>query len=163
MGMEIERKFLVRNMDWRTLGVPIHYAQGYLVADGERTVRVRLAGTKGFLTIKGISEGFSRKEFEYQVPYDDALEILSMCAIPVIEKYRSRILHEGKIWEVDEFEGENKGLIIAEIELKSEDETFLVPSWIGEEVTGDLRYYNSWLARNPFKKWSGNENEGMKE
>lgn len=156
MGIEIERKFLVRNMDWRTLGVPVHYAQGYLVADGERTVRVRVAGNNGFLTIKGRSAGFSRLEFEYRIPYDEALEILKLCAIPVIEKYRSRILFAGKIWEVDEFEGENKGLIIAEIELKSEDEIFSVPGWIGEEVTGDPRFYNSLLAQNPFKNWSGN-------
>lgn len=155
MGIEIERKFLVRNMEWHALGVPIHYAQGYLVADIERTVRVRLAGAKGFLTIKGKSEGFSRKEFEYPIPFDDAIEMLKLCATPVIEKYRTRILHEGKIWEVDEFEGENKGLVIAEIELKSEDESFSTPAWIGQEVTGDSCYYNSSLARNPFKNWTG--------
>jgi len=153
MGVEIERKFLVKNDDWRDLGVPIHYAQGYLVADGEKTVRVRVAGEKGFLTIKGRSEGFSRKEFEYPVPVSEALEMLKLCSIPMIEKYRTRVLHEGKIWEVDEFEGENKGLIMAEIELKSEDETFLIPSWIGPEVTGDIRYFNSYLARNPYKNW----------
>jgi adenylate cyclase len=153
MGIEIERKFLVSNQDWRALGTPLHYAQGYLVADGERTVRVRVAGTNGFLTIKGRSEGFSRKEFEYQVPLDEALQMLRLCALPLIGKYRTRVLHEGKTWEIDEFEGENKGLIIAEIELKSEDETFSVPAWIGEEVTGDLRYFNSYLVRNPFKNW----------
>jgi CYTH domain-containing protein len=153
MGIEIERKFLVRSDDWRSLGCPIHYAQGYLVADGERTVRVRLAGENGFLTIKGGSHGFSRKEFEYQIPANEALEMLKMCTIPIIEKYRTKILFEGKIWEVDEFEGENKGLTMAEIELQSEDETFSVPSWIGEEVTGDLRYFNARLAIHPFKKW----------
>jgi adenylate cyclase len=153
MGIEIERKFLVSNQDWRALGTPLHYAQGYLVADDERTVRVRVAGTNGFLTIKGRSEGFSRKEFEYQVPLDEALQMLRLCALPLIGKYRTRVLHEGKTWEIDEFEGENKGLIIAEIELKSEDETFSVPAWIGEEVTGDLRYFNSYLVRNPFKNW----------
>ncbi len=153
MGMEIERKFLLGNDDWRPLGIPVHYAQGYLVADGERTVRVRVAGTKAFLTIKGKSQGFSRKEFEYEIPVDEALEMLRLCAIPVIEKYRTKVLFEGKIWEIDEFEGENKGLIMAEIELKSEDETFALPSWIGKEVTGDIRYFNSSLAQNPFKNW----------
>ena len=153
MGMEIERKFLLKNDDWRSLGVPVHYAQGYLVADGERTVRVRVAGTEGFLTIKGKSEGFSRKEFEYPVPVDEALEMLRLCALSTIEKYRTKILFEGKIWEVDEFKGQNEGLTIAEIELISEDESFDTPPWIGQEVTGDLRYFNSSLARNPFKNW----------
>ena len=153
MGMEIERKFLLSNDDWRTLGVPIHYAQGYLVADGERTVRVRIAGTEGFLTIKGKSKGFSRKEFEYKVPVDAALEMLGLCNFPTIEKYRTKIGYEGKIWEIDEFEGENKGLIVAEIELNSEDETFAVPPWIGQEVTGDGRYFNSCLVKYPFKNW----------
>lgn len=153
MGMEIERKFLLSNDDWRTLGVPIHYAQGYLVADGERTVRVRIAGTEGFLTIKGKSKGFSRKEFEYKVPVDEALEMLGLCISPTIEKYRTKIGYEGKVWEIDEFRGENKGLIVAEIELNSEDETFAVPPWIGQEVTGDIRYFNSSLVKNPFKNW----------
>jgi len=153
MGMEIERKFLLSNDDWRTLGVPIHYAQGYLVADGDRTVRVRIAGTEGFLTIKGKSEGFSRKEFEYKIPVDEALEMLRLCNFPTIEKYRTKIGYEGKTWEIDEFEGENKGLIVAEIELNSEDETFAVPPWIGQEVTGDIRYFNSSLVKNPFKNW----------
>jgi adenylate cyclase len=153
MGIEIERKFLVRNQEWRLLGTPVHYAQGYLVADGEKTVRIRIAGKVGFLTIKGRSQGLSRKEFEYSVPLDDALEMLKLCSIPIIEKYRTNVLYEGKIWEVDEFEGENKGLIFAEIELKSEDEIFSIPDWIGEEVTGDLRYFNSHLALHPFRNW----------
>jgi len=153
MGMEIERKFLLSNDDWRPLGIPVHYAQGYLVADGERTVRVRVAGTSAFLTIKGKSQGFSRSEFEYEIPVDEALDMLKLCTIPIIEKYRTKVLFEYKIWEIDEFEGENKGLIMAEIELKSEDETFVVPPWIGQEVTGDIRYFNSNLAKNPFKNW----------
>ncbi len=153
MGVEIERKFLVCNSDWRKLGVPVHYAQGYLVADGTRTVRVRIAGDGAFLTIKGASTGMSRLEFEYQVPVDDAIQLLRLSATPVIEKYRTKILFEGKIWEVDEFEGENKGLIMAEIELVSENEDFDIPTWIGEEVTYDLRYYNSRLAIHPFNSW----------
>ena len=151
--MEIERKFLLTNNDWRLLGSPVRYAQGYLVADGERTVRVRVAGTKGFLTIKGQSKGFSRKEFEYPVPVDEAVGMFQLCAMPVVEKYRTKILYSGKIWEIDEFEGQNKGLIMAEIELNSEDETFAIPPWIGQEVTGDIRYYNSYLAQNPYKNW----------
>jgi len=153
MGMEIERKFLVKNDDWRLLGVPVQYAQGYLVADGERTVRVRVAGANGLLTVKGSTQGFSRLEFEYVVPREDALGMLQLSITPMIEKYRTKVLYEGKIWEVDEFEGDNKGLIMAEIELKSEDESFLIPPWIGQEVTGDNRYFNSFLARNPFKNW----------
>lgn len=153
MAIEIERKFLVNNDDWRRLGTPVHYAQGYLVADGERTVRVRVAGANGFITIKGQSQGISRLEFEYLIPREEALEMLQLCVSPMIEKYRTKVRHEGKIWEIDEFEGDNKGLIMAEIELKSEDETFSIPPWIGEEVTGDVRYFNSQLAVYPFKNW----------
>lgn len=153
MGVEIERKFLVRNDDWRALGIPVRYAQGYLVADEYRTVRVRIVGQNGYLTIKGTTIGVSRPEFEYKVPLGEAIEMLKLCSIPVIEKYRTKVPHEGKTWEVDEFEGENKGLVIAEIELKSEDETFSVPPWIGKEVTSDIRYFNSRLAVDPFKNW----------
>ena len=153
MGVEIERKFLVCNEDWRSLGTPVQYAQGYLAADGVRTVRIRIAGDDGFLTIKGASTGISRLEFEYAIPASDALEMLRLCSIPVITKYRTKIAYEGKIWEVDEFEGENKGLIMAEIELTSEDESFGIPPWIGKEVTGDLRYFNSQLSINPFRNW----------
>ena len=153
MGVEIERKFLVRNDHWRGQGTPVHFAQGYLVAEGIRTVRVRIAGKEGYLTIKGESKGISRLEFEYPIPANDALELLQLCTIPLIEKYRTKVLFEGKTWEVDEFEGKNTGLVIAEIELKSEDEPFDIPSWIGEEVTGDLRYYNSRLAIHPFQNW----------
>ena len=153
MGIEIERKFLVRNDHWSGLGTPVHYAQGYLVADGLRTVRVRIAGEDGYLTIKGKTQGMSRLEFEYPIPVNEAFELLNLCPIPVIEKYRTKVLFGGKTWEIDEFEGENKGLVIAEIELKSEDEPFELPSWIGEEVTGDLKYYNSRLATHPFRTW----------
>ena len=153
MGIEIERKFLLLNDAWRSLGTPVHYAQGYLVADGERTVRVRVAGTVGFITIKGRSEGISRKEFEYQIPVNEAVELMDLCVASIVEKYRTKILFEGKLWEIDEFEGDNKGLIMAEIELNSEDEIFVVPPWISKEVTGDYHYYNSYLARIPFQNW----------
>ena len=153
MGVEIERKFLVLNNDWRTLGTPVNYAQGYLTADGIRTVRIRIAGEEGFITIKGGSNGISRLEFEYPIPVLDALEMLRLCAIPVIQKLRTKIHYKGKIWEIDEFEGDNKGLILAEIELTSEDESFDIPTWIGQEVTGDLRYFNSQLSVRPFRSW----------
>ena len=153
MGIEIERKFLVSSNEWRTLGVPVHYAQGYLVSDGYRTVRIRVAGESAFLTIKGTTKGYSRPEFEYGIPVEEAIEMFKLCSLPVIEKYRTKVLFQGKIWEVDEFQGENKGLIMAEIELKAETESFSIPTWIGKEVTGDYRYLNSRLAVNPFKNW----------
>jgi CYTH domain-containing protein len=153
MGVEIERKFLVSSNGWRTLGVPVHYAQGYLVSDGYRTVRIRVAGEKAFLTIKGTSKGFSRPEFEYGIPVEDAIEMFKLCSLPILEKFRTKVVFDGKTWEVDEFQGENKGLIMAEIELISEEEQFTTPSWIGKEVTGDNRYFNSRLAVNPFRNW----------
>lgn len=153
MAIEIERKYLVRSGEWKELAMPVQYSQGYLVADEGRTVRVRIAGNSGFLTIKGKSEGMSRKEFEYPIPLTDARELLLLSKIPIVEKKRYRIEWEGKIWEIDVFEGRNEGLILAEIELKSEDEQFSIPPWIGEEVTGDLRYFNSYLSQNPYEEW----------
>ncbi len=153
MATEIERKFLVINDSWRELGRPVHYAQGYLAADAERTVRVRIAGEKAYLTIKGPTDGISRKEFEYEIPPVEAQEMLLLCPFPVIEKYRTRIDWKGKIWEVDEFKGDNEGLFMAEIELQSPDEVVDLPSWIGVEVSGDPRYFNSYLAKNPYKYW----------
>jgi adenylate cyclase len=153
MGVEIERKYLVSGNEWRTLGVQVHYAQGYLVSDGYRTVRIRVAGEKAFLTIKGTSKGFSRPEFEYEIPVEEAIDMFKLCSLPIIEKFRTKIVFDGKTWEVDEFQGENNGLIMAEIELKSEDEPFTIPSWIGKEVTGDIRYFNSRLSINPYKNW----------
>jgi len=153
MGIEIERKFLMANESWRPLGTAVHYAQGYLVSDGVRTVRVRIAGEDGFITIKGRSTGMSRMEFEYGIPVEEALLMLKLAAFPIIEKYRTKISYQDKIWEIDEFLGENKGLIMAEIELNSEDEAFAIPPWIGTEVTGDLRYFNSQLAIHPFRSW----------
>jgi len=153
MAIEIERKYLVKGEGWRGLVEPVQYAQSYLLSDETRTVRVRIAGESGFLTIKGKSGRMSRKEFEYGIPLEDAHEIMLLCRIPIIEKKRSRIEWEGKVWEVDEFEGKNKGLIMAEIELKSEDESFTLPPWIGEEVTGDPRYFNSYLSQYPYTGW----------
>lgn len=155
MGIEIERKYLIASEDWRELAEGIDYRQGYLSTVKERTVRVRTVGDKGFLTIKGISTGASRIEYEYEVPVDDAHEMLDeLCERPLIEKRRSKVSYAGLNWEIDEFFGENVGLIVAEVELEDEDQAIDLPSWIGEEVTGDPRYFNSSLVSNPFSTWS---------
>ncbi len=154
MGQEIERKFLPCNDAWRAGASGTRYRQAYLSTDPQRTVRVRTAGDKAFLTIKGMSVGAARAEYEYAIPLDDANELLSEhCLQPVIEKTRYRIAHAGLTWEVDEFEGVNAGLILAEVELESEDQSVDLPDWIGEEVTGDKRYYNANLISHPFNSW----------
>lgn len=152
MAVEIERKFLVQGEGWRAAPA-VFYSQGYLNRDKARTVRVRIAGEEAFLTIKGISVGASRAEFEYPIPLWDARELLALCEQPLIEKNRHKILYEGFVWEVDEFLGENLGLVVAEIELPAEDTVFAQPDWVGEEVTGDARYFNSNLSRSPFTRW----------
>jgi len=156
MAIEIERKFLVNHQKWALARVNAHctpYKQGYLQATPNCTVRVRQAGDKGFLTVKGKTDGMSRLEFEYEIPFSDLSGLLPLCSGPLVEKFRCTLLIGGKLWEVDEFLGENEGLIIAEIELTSKDEAFVLPEWIDKEVTGDKRYYNSFLSVNPFKKW----------
>ena len=156
MGKEIERKYLVIDKDWKKHleGVlPSVIRQGYLNAEPERTVRIRLKDQQGFLTIKGKTEGTSRSEFEYPVPVEDAMDMLLLCKGPLIEKYRYTIDINGQTWEIDEFFGENEGLIVAEAELDSEDQLLSPPHWIGEEVTYDRRYYNSNLASSPFRNW----------
>jgi len=154
MGKEIEKKFLIINEDWRGFAEGKKYCQGYLAAEDGKTVRVRIIGDKGFLTIKGRTIGETRLEFEYEIPLEDARELLrELCRKPLIEKTRYKIPFKGFIWEVDEFAGENRGLIFAEIELKYEGEKFSQPHWIGQEVTGDPRYYNANLVNNPFPKW----------
>lgn len=154
MGTEIERKFLVTENSWRSLAAGVKYRQGYLNSAKERTVRVRTIDDKGFLTIKGITTGASRSEYEYEIPVGDADALLDdLCEKPLIEKNRYKIDFEGFVWEVDEFFGENKGLIVAEVELESEDQAFEKPGWIGEEVTGDPKYFNSNLINNPYLKW----------
>ncbi len=152
MAIEIERKFLVVDDSWRSAPA-VYFCQGYLNRAKERTVRVRVAGEIGYLTIKGVSQGASRAEFEYEIPLADAKQLLALCDGPVIEKYRRKIEFEGMIWEVDEFLGANQGLVVAEIELETEDQVFALPAWVGAEVTGDERYYNSNLARHPFSQW----------
>jgi adenylate cyclase len=154
MSLEIERKFLVKDNTYRKLGTSLHIHQGFLCTDKERVVRVRIHGKKALLTIKGITKGIARPEFEYLIPLEDAQFMLeNLCMKPTIEKYRYDVNIEGFIWEVDEFHGENEGLVIAEIELKSADQPFPKPEWVGEEVTGDARYYNANLVTKPFKNW----------
>jgi adenylate cyclase len=128
--------------------------QGYLTSDPVRTVRVRIEGERAVITIKSKSTGATRGEWEYEIPVPDAAELLErLCEQPLVEKIRHRIDYQGHTWEVDEFLGENAGLVVAEIELGSEDEAFDKPAWIGQEVTGDKRYYNSSLIRLPYSKW----------
>jgi adenylate cyclase len=154
MGQEIERKFLVKNDSWRGQDNGKRYRQGYLSTVKERTVRVRTTGDKAFLTIKGITVGASRSEYEYEIPGADANEMLDqLCERPLIEKTRYRIPNAGLVLEIDEFEGENRGLITAEVELKDEHQSVTLPGWIGEEVTGDPRYFNANLVAKPFTTW----------
>ena len=154
MPKEIERKFLLKNDSWRGQDTGKRYRQGYLSTVKERTVRVRTAADKGFVTIKGITVGASRSEYEYEIPVSDANEMLDrLCERPLIEKTRYRISHAGLVWEVDEFEGENRGLITAEVELKDVHQSVTPPDWIGKEVTGDPRYFNANLVAKPFTTW----------
>ena len=155
MALEIERKFLVDHEKWADLPKPpgTLYRQGYLNDEPAKTVRIRIAGDKGYLTIKGPAVKAVRNEFEFEIPASEAHEIFMLFASAQVEKVRYRILFNQKTWEVDVFGGENEGLILAEIELSNADELFAVPSWIGKEVTDDPRYYNSNLAANPYKNW----------
>lgn len=154
MGKEIERKFLMANENWRGRVEGVPYCQGYIATRNHRTVRVRIAGPVAYLTLKGPVQGVSRPEFEYEIPVVEAQEILeSLCDRPFVAKTRYKIPVGDLIWEVDEFEGENGGLILAEVELESEAQSFDLPDWIGPEVTGDPRYYNSYLVQNPFRSW----------
>jgi adenylate cyclase len=154
--LEIERKFLVTSEAFKKEAFAQNrIAQGYLSAVPERTVRVRIKGDKGFLTIKGSSNesGLSRFEWEKEIPIAEAKELLKLCEKGVIDKTRFEVKMGNHIFEIDEFYGENEGLVIAEIELKSESESFEKPSWLGKEVTNDNRYYNSYLSQNPYKNW----------
>jgi CYTH domain-containing protein len=153
MGVEIERKFLVRGDAWRVAPSTI-VRQGYLNRSKERNVRIRVDDHSGFITIKGETQGATRREFEYAIPRADALELLAhLCEPPLIEKRRYAIDYAGKRWIIDEFFGDNAGLIVAEIELQSEDEPLELPDWIGSEVTYDPRYFNANLCVHPFSAW----------
>ena len=154
MGQEIERKFLVRNDTWRRNATRTRYRQGFLSTELERTVRVRIAGDRGTLTIKGKTIGATRAEFEYDIPVADAAELLdTLCRRPLIEKVRYVLREGAHTWEIDVFEGDNTGLVVAEIELQAEDEAFERPDWLGEEVTDDPRYFNAHLVKSPYATW----------
>ena len=153
MPKEIERKFLVVSDEYKN-SPRKYYKQGYLSVEPDKTVRVRVVGDKGFLTVKGRNNGISRAEYEYEIPAADANDMLdNLVKTGVIEKWRYVCVVDGKKWEVDEFLGDNAGLVVAEIELQSEDEPFTKPAWAGDEVSGDERYYNSSLSQNPYKNW----------
>ena len=153
MGTEIERKFLIASDDWRRDGQGERFQQGYLSVDPDRTVRVRLAGERAQLTIKGRTIGATRPEFEYDIPVEDARQLLSLCIPPLIDKTRYRLPSGAHTWEVDEFHGVNAGLVVAEVELASEDELVVLPEWVGAEVTGQPDYYNANLIQRPYSTW----------
>ncbi len=157
MGIEIERKFLVVGDAWRQAPATA-FVQGYLNRDKLRTVRVRIVEDAAWLTVKGASAGATRAEFEYAIPLADARELLALCDGPLVRKRRRVVVHAGATWEIDEFEGDNAGLVVAEIELGSEDEAFEPPPWLGAEVTHDPRYFNSNLAASPCSTWSDRPN-----
>jgi CYTH domain-containing protein len=156
MGIEIERKFLVNKEKWSQVVKEKKslYRQGYIVSDPGKTIRVRLTDNSAFLTIKGLTVGASRAEYEYAIPIEDAQQLLDGFCDAVVSKTRNFISYDSWLWEVDEFLGDNEGLIIAEIELDAEDESFTLPDWVGEEVTSEKKYSNSNLARNPYKNWN---------
>jgi len=155
MATEIEHKFLLRDDSWREQvhrSVPL--CQGYLISDETRSVRVRIAADRAHLNIKSGTLGLMRSEYEYSIPVTDAHEILhNLCRKPLLEKTRHYLRHGDHTWEIDEFQGDNAGLIVAEVELSAEGEEFARPAWLGEEVSHDKRYYNAWLAEHPYKNW----------
>jgi adenylate cyclase len=154
MATEIERKFLLAGSGWKTAAAGVLYRQGYLATSIDRTVRVRTAADKGFITVKGRSSGISRTEFEYEIPFSDAQEMLdTLCLKPLVEKLRYKVMFAGHEWEIDEFLGDNEGLVIAEVELNSIDEKVQLPEWAGKEVSDDPRYFNSNLIARPYKTW----------
>ncbi|MBC3830334.1 CYTH domain-containing protein [Undibacterium amnicola] len=154
MGIEIERKFLVVSDEWKRLAEPVFMRQGYICSLPGRVVRVRIEADSAMLTMKGKSSGISRGEWEYAIPLMDAEELLrNLCEQPLIEKKRYRIAIDGLVWEVDEFLGDNAGLIIAEVELLSEEQSVILPNWVGEEVSHDHRYANANLFKHPYTRW----------
>lgn len=157
MSLEIERKFLVNTEKLKNELEGTFLSQAYLTEDPARTVRVRIAGDQAFLTIKGPTNGITRKEFEYSIPVEDARDMMHLSIFPPVEKTRYKITFEGNLWELDIFHGKNEGLIMAEVELLSENQEIILPVWIGKEVSGDHRYFNSYLAKCPFRSWDENK------
>jgi CYTH domain-containing protein len=154
MGIEIERKFLVKADTWRVNAVGKHYRQGYLVKGSQVTVRVRIVGEQGFLTIKGKAQNYTRPEYEYPIPLTDAEQMLDLWCYPrVVEKIRYRIPVGDLVWEVDEFLGLNQGLVLAEVELTDPEQSIPLPDWVGPEVSQTAQYYNASLAQYPYKSW----------
>jgi CYTH domain-containing protein len=153
MPLEIERKFLVSDESWRGDWPQSTIRQGYLTTDDATTVRVRIDGERATLTVKGGSAGAVRSEYEYEIPVEHGREMLLLCRPPLIEKVRHRVLIDGLTWEIDVFTGDNAGLVVAEVELTHPRQPVTLPPWIGREVTEDVRYRNSYLARHPFRSW----------
>ncbi|MEL7333878.1 MAG: CYTH domain-containing protein [Cyanobacteria bacterium J06560_2] len=155
MAQEIERKFLVTSNRWKAEAEGKAYCQGYIAtAVVGQSVRIRIAGEAAYLTIKGPTSGLSRAEFEYSIPISDAEEMLqTLCDRPLIQKVRYRLPIGPVVWEIDEFQGENAGLIVAEVELSDETQTVVLPDWLGEEVSGDPKYYNASLVKRPYLSW----------
>lgn len=156
MAVEIEHKFLVRDECWRReVERSVRMRQGYLTSDARCSVRVRVAGDQGHLNVKSGTLGIQRSEYEYLIPLAEAEEMLdTLCEQPLLEKTRHFVRFGGHLWEIDEFEGDNAGLIVAEVELSRIDEPFDQPDWLGADVSHDIRYYNSQLARHPYRTWS---------
>jgi adenylate cyclase len=155
MAIEIEHKFLIKNSSWRQhINSSVGYRQGYMTTESNVSVRVRISDDKAWLNIKSAVKGSQRDEYEYQIPLPDGHEMINnLCRKPLIEKTRHFIKIDQHTWEIDEFEGDNAGLIVAEIELSRADETFSQPQWLGDEVTDDIRYYNNSLSLKPYKNW----------
>lgn len=151
--LEIERKFLVDTNKWSPLGKGVVIKQGYISDDPVRSVRVRIAGEKSFLTIKGKSTGISRTEFEYEIPLEDAEFLMTLVLNKTVQKTRYKEFVQGHNWEIDVFEGQNTGLVVGEIELESESQKFILPKWAGTEVSGDKRYFNLYLSKKPYNTW----------
>lgn len=155
MGLEIEKKFLIKDDSWKNqITAGVYYRQGYISSHPDRVVRIRTIENMAYLTIKGKTMGAVRSEYEYEIPYEEAIEMLTqLCEKPLVEKTRYKLMYNNLLWEIDEFEAENKGLVVAEVELEDEFQPIDLPPWIGEEVTMQPKYYNASLIRNPFSSW----------
>ena len=159
MSIEIEKKFLIKKELWKPQKEGVRIRQGYLCLTPERIVRVRVKGEKAFLTVKGKTEGIARPEFEYEIPVQDAEGLFRLCIPPILDRIRYMEQVGDHLWEIDEFLGDNTGLLVAEVELESQNDLLVMPPWAGAEVSGNERYYNSNLIMNPYRKWSSKEEE----